>query len=54
MKIVELATKILSRSKSLDHAISSAETLSRCCHTSWDMRRYESVVRILKEMKNNS
>lgn len=48
---MELATKILTRSKSLDHAISHADTMAACCHTSWDRNRYEKVVDILKEMK---
>jgi CO dehydrogenase/acetyl-CoA synthase alpha subunit len=48
---MELATKILSRSESLDHAIRQATTLANCCHTAWDKRRYDNVLKIFEEMK---
>jgi hypothetical protein len=49
--LMDIAGRILSRTKSLDKAISHSKMMAYTSHCSWDYRKYNKIVLILEEMK---
>ena len=50
--IMDIAGKMLSRTKSLDDAIRYSEMMAYTSHCSWDHDKYKRVSSVLKEMKS--
>lgn len=49
---MELVSRISQRSKTIDDAISIAETMRYTAHTTWEHNKYVRVIEVLQELKS--